>query len=136
MSADQLPMPEAVHAAMLRVPTVARLYYTGSPARRYKRASTQDGHGEPLVHRSHLERELRRLYAELHSRNAALEEAAKLRKLIADHNDECVRMCDSRFANGPTQCPMRAYNRQCTDCPKDGMVEVPALKKENGDASQ
>jgi hypothetical protein len=64
--------------------------------------------------------------------NAALEEAAKLRKLIADHNDECVRMCDSRFAYGPTQCPMRAYNRQCTDCPKDGMVEVPALKKENG----
>jgi hypothetical protein len=68
--------------------------------------------------------------------NAALEEAAKLRKLIADHNDECVRMCDSRFANGPTQCPMRAYNRQCPDCPKDGMVDLPAIKKENGDADQ
>lgn len=30
------------------LPTVARLYYTGHASRRYKRASVQDGPGEPL----------------------------------------------------------------------------------------
>ncbi len=58
--------------------------------------------------------------------NAALEEAAKLRKLIADHNDECVRMCEARTAAGRTYCPMQGYRRQCQDCPKEGMVEVRA----------
>jgi len=58
-----------VRAVMLRIPTVARLYYTGSPTRRYRRASTQDGPGEPLVHRSHVERELNRLRAELSTKD-------------------------------------------------------------------
>lgn len=53
-----------VQEVMLRIPTVARLYYTGSPQRRYRRASTLDGPGEPLVHRSHVIRELNRLIAE------------------------------------------------------------------------
>ena len=54
-----------VKTIMERIPTVARLYYTGLGSRRYKRASTQNGPGEPLVHRSHVEQELRRLLAEL-----------------------------------------------------------------------
>lgn len=32
-----------------RLPTVARLYYTGQGSRRYKRASVQNGPGEPLT---------------------------------------------------------------------------------------
>ena len=52
-----------VQAVLLRIPTVARLYYTGFPPRRYRRASTMNGPGEPLVHRSHVERELHRLWA-------------------------------------------------------------------------
>lgn len=31
-----------------KLPAVARLYYTGSAHRRYKRASTRSGPGEPL----------------------------------------------------------------------------------------
>ncbi len=53
-----------VEEVMQRIPNVARLYYGGSPARRYRRASTMAGPGEPLVHRSHVERELHRLWAE------------------------------------------------------------------------
>lgn len=53
-----------VQAVMLRIPTVARLYSTGLPSRRYRRASTQSGPGEPLVQRSEVERELNRLRAE------------------------------------------------------------------------
>ncbi|WP_186167286.1 hypothetical protein [Burkholderia gladioli] len=44
-----------------KLPTVARLYYTGIGARRYRRASTRSGPGEPLcfvsVAESWLERE-------------------------------------------------------------------------------
>lgn len=63
----------SVHVAVImeRIPTVARLYYGGSSARRYRRASTQSGPGEPLVHRSHVERELQRLADELATANAA-----------------------------------------------------------------
>ncbi len=50
-----------VEAIMTKIPTVARLYYTGIGARRYRRASTMNGPGEPLVHRSHVERELKLL---------------------------------------------------------------------------
>lgn len=60
-----------IQAVLLRIPTVARLYYTGLPSRRYRRASTQSGPGEPLVHRSHVERELKRIVAELKSAQGA-----------------------------------------------------------------
>ena len=58
-----------VQEVMLRIPTVARLYYTGSPKRRYRRASVMDGPGEPLVHRSHVIRELKRLSAEAQTKD-------------------------------------------------------------------
>ena len=58
--------PVDIDLIMARIPTVARLYYTGIGSRRYRRASTQTGPGEPLVHRSHVERELQILQAELH----------------------------------------------------------------------
>jgi hypothetical protein len=48
-----------------RLPTVARIYYTGIGARRYKRASTRSGPGEPLVFKDLAERELRAAYAEM-----------------------------------------------------------------------
>lgn len=53
-----------VATVMERIPTVARLYYTGLGTRRYRRASVLNGPGEALVHRSHVERELTRLLAE------------------------------------------------------------------------
>lgn len=52
-----------VGEVMQRIPTVARLYYTGLPPRRYRRASTMSGPGDPLVHRSHVERELHRIWS-------------------------------------------------------------------------
>lgn len=52
-----------VAEVMQRIPTVARLYYTGLPPRRYRRASTISGPGEPLVHRSHVEREFHRIWS-------------------------------------------------------------------------
>lgn len=50
---------------MERLPTCARLYYSGIGNRRYKRASTQSGPGEPLVFKDLAERELRALESEL-----------------------------------------------------------------------
>jgi hypothetical protein len=61
--------PFDIDEVMARIPTVARLYYTGLGSRRYRRASTQNGPGEPLVHRSHVERELRQLRALLSTLN-------------------------------------------------------------------
>lgn len=52
-----------VSDSMSRIPTVARLYYTGLGSRRYRRASTQPGPGEALVFRSNVEYELNRLAA-------------------------------------------------------------------------
>jgi len=114
---EEVPMPEAVaHASKGPVAFFVKWTVSGSQLRGHFDLYTADQ---------------LRAYGDQRA-NAALEEAAKLRKLIADHNDDCVRMCDSRFANGTTQCPMRAYNRQCTDCPKEGMVEVPANMKGAG----
>lgn len=44
----------------LMLPVVARLYYTGTPPRRYKRASTRNGPGEPLSFTSVAEAAIRR----------------------------------------------------------------------------
>lgn len=52
-------------AIMEKIPTVARIYYTGKTTRRYHRASVHPGPGEPLVHRSHAERELKLLLASI-----------------------------------------------------------------------
>ena len=43
-----------------KLPVVARLYYTGIGSRRYKRASTRNGPGEPLSFTSVAEEALRR----------------------------------------------------------------------------
>lgn len=43
-----------------KLPVVARLYYSGTGHRRYKRASTQSGPGEPLCFVSVAEEWLRR----------------------------------------------------------------------------
>ncbi|KVC49872.1 hypothetical protein WS58_06280 [Burkholderia pseudomultivorans] len=63
--ADEPTIESRKRWIMERIPTVARLYYTGIGARRYRRASTQDGPGEPLVHRSHAAREIHDLLMEL-----------------------------------------------------------------------
>lgn len=55
-----------------KLPAVARLYYTGSAHRRYKRASTRPGPGEPLCFVSVAEEFLRREQ----TKNRLLAEAA------------------------------------------------------------
>lgn len=68
-----------IQGVMDRIPTAARMYYTGTPGgRRYRRASVLAGPGEALVFRSHVERELQRLAAEL--RQARGEERAPVQK--------------------------------------------------------
>lgn len=47
-------------AGPVELPAVARLYYTGSSARRYRRASTRNGPGEPLCFVSTADSALRR----------------------------------------------------------------------------
>lgn len=54
------------------LPTVARLYYSGTGARRYKRASTQSGPGEPLCFKSTAEEAIRRVVAEEKQKRARL----------------------------------------------------------------
>jgi hypothetical protein len=61
---------------------------------------------------------------EMHQITALLDEIDRLRKVIADHNAECLAQCGARQLAGPRYCPMRGYRRNCSDCPKDGMVEV------------
>lgn len=50
-------------SVLLRISSVARLYITGSSSRRYRRASTLSGPGEPLVLRAEVEREFARIEA-------------------------------------------------------------------------
>ena len=58
-----------------KLPVVARLYYTGHGSRRYKRASTQNGPGEPLSFTSVAEEAVRR---ELAKARLLAEAGAKL----------------------------------------------------------
>lgn len=51
------------HDPLGRLPTVARLYYTGQGHRRYKRASVRNGPGEPLTFVSLAEERLRQAVA-------------------------------------------------------------------------
>lgn len=60
---------------MTEIPTVARLYYTGVGSRRYKRASTQSGPGEPLCFKSTAQEAVRR---------AVVAERAEVRRLTAN----------------------------------------------------
>lgn len=77
------PVAEALSVGkaeiMQRIPSVARLYVTGLGARRYRRASTQTGPGEPLVHRSHVEREIHRLLIDLINVRSAMAQATLAR---------------------------------------------------------
>lgn len=44
-------------------------------------------------------------------------ENERLSKLIADHNSECISLCD------PDRCGYAKYKRQCPDCPKDWVID-------------
>lgn len=61
-----------------KLPVVARLYYTGIGSRRYKRASTRNGPGEPLSFTSVAEEALHR------ERAKALRLAKASAKLLCD----------------------------------------------------
>jgi hypothetical protein len=68
-----------------KIPAVARLYYAGIGARRYKRASVRSGPGEPLCFVSLAEERIRRARAEERAAAAAREaELRRVLKTIAD----------------------------------------------------
>lgn len=54
---------EPERAEVERLPTVARLYYTGHGSRRYKRASVRNGPGEALTFTSLAEQRIRQAVA-------------------------------------------------------------------------
>lgn len=86
--------------SMSRIPTVARLYYTGLGSRRYRRASTQPGPGEPLVFRSSVEYELHRLSARAALSWHWVEDSARLHFMLENGawvqwttRDGSIRQC-------------------------------------------
>ncbi len=68
----------------LGIPAVARLYYTGMSHRRYRRASTQKGPGEPLCFQSAAIYAIKRERA---TQSALMKKMAEL--LIAAKYDAC-----------------------------------------------
>ena len=61
---------------------------------------------------------------------AARNEAEVMRAAIDAHNAECESMCEQRQQSEDAHCPFAKYDRQCPDCPRDGMLNI-AMK---GDA--
>ena len=61
-------------------------------------------------------------------------EVERLKSVITEHNAECINQCEARKAAGTTQCPMKGYRRNCSDCPRDGMVDA-ALAAEGKDGA-
>lgn len=62
-------------------------------------------------------------------------EVERLKSVIAEHNAECISQCEARKAAGTTQCPMKGYRRNCSDCPRDGMVDA-ALAADGKDGAR
>lgn len=83
------PLPLPVSADVVDLPTVARLYYGGSSTRRYRRASTLPGPGEPLMFASTAREYMRRRDAMWSAHVAAERErwAAELSRLRADNEN-------------------------------------------------
>ena len=79
----------------LGLPTVARLYYTGRGARRYKRASVHDGPGEALTFVSLADERVRQAVA------LERERCAALCRRVADEtrNSEDARAAGRLLAN-------------------------------------
>lgn len=69
--------------------------------------------------------------AALRARLAELEaERDRLRGLIDEHNNECVRRCGEGEQEG-VRCGYRPYfPRRCPECPRHEMIEVAALEGE------
>lgn len=52
---------------------------------------------------------------------------ARLREteaVIRDHNAGCETQCEQRQQNGTASCPYAQYGRQCTDCPRDWLLDA------------
>lgn len=71
------------------LPAVARLYYSGSGHRRYKRASTRSGPGEPLCFVSVASYALRRRDAEIAMLRLAIQKTLDENGHLAD-GDNCT----------------------------------------------
>ena len=63
MDNERTPGALGSNAELGRLPTVARLYYTGQGSRRYKRASVHNGPGEALTFVSLAEERVRQAVA-------------------------------------------------------------------------
>ena len=90
-----------------------------------------EAHGHPPGFGNEVEALVRLTDAEsaLKARDAEIE---RLRGAIDGHNAECIRQCEARKAMGSTHCPMKGYRRNCSDCPRDGMVDeiLPWMEQE------
>ncbi len=47
--------------------------------------------------------------------------------VLADHNADCINQCDARKKIGKSSCYMLGYDRECGDCPRDGMIDLAAI---------
>ena len=75
------PVEGPLEPSVGRLPTVARLYYTGHGSRRYKRASVRNGPGEALTFTSLAEERIRQAVA---LERARWEEALRLTWKMVD----------------------------------------------------
>ena len=67
------------------------------------------------------------------------EQARRLEALhigIAEHNADCIGQCEARKKIGKTSCYMLGYDRECGDCPRDGMVNLPEPPPTSGKGKQ
>lgn len=75
---------------------VARLYYTGSSTRRYRRASTQDGPGEPLC--------LKSLAIEVARREAAKARSKELERIVELAKREAIMLAETTVDHALDRC--------------------------------
>ena len=82
------------------LPAVARLYYSGTGHRRYKRASTRSGPGEPLCFVSVADYALRRRDAEIAKLRHAIQKALDENSHLAD-GENCTLIILKRALETP-----------------------------------
>jgi len=91
MTNDATPGNVPLSDQLGRLPTVARLYYTGQGSRRYKRASVHNGPGEALTFVS---------LAEERVRQAVALERERWRQQIAAVRAELAGLADTDTSSG------------------------------------
>lgn len=89
------------------LPVVARLYYTGYGSRRYKRASTRNGPGEPLTFTSVANEALQRERARVDELAMLAKRLVRELRKVAPNNVLASLSVDYLIANGLSGDVMR-----------------------------